>query len=233
MKKILISAPIRQDRETLKQYLDSLYRQEVSGFTVDRYFILHNCFDDVKDLFPSDCTLLEYNDNTKCVKDDYTHKWYSDNFSAIVKMKNEIVAYALQQQYDYIFWVDSDLILHPSTLEHLFNILEGSSEKACSEVFWTEWCAGHPETLGSNAWDYDAYGGDQERFKKPGVYQVGGTGACILVNTSVYGYNVNYTPIYNVTFTEWEDRAFCIRLAVNNIKIFMDTQFPAKHLYRK
>jgi hypothetical protein len=232
MKRILIAAPIRQDPEVLKQYIESIYRQEQDNFTVDRYFILHNCFDSLKEYFPKDCTLLEYNDNTECVKNDYTHNWRLDNFKAIVKMKNEIVAYALNEKYDYIFWVDSDLILNPITLKHLFNVLEGSEEKVCSEVFWTEWNKGYPETLGSNAWDYDAYGGDQKRYKEPGVYQVGGTGACILVNTSVYGYNVNYSPIYNVSFTEWEDRAFCVRLATMNIKIFMDTHYPATHLYR-
>jgi len=232
MKKILIAAPIRQDPEVLKQYLDSIYRQEVSTFTVDRYFILHNCFDDLKEYFPQDCTLLEYNDDTLCVKAELTHNWYRNNFKAIVKMKNEIVAYALKEKYDYIFWVDSDLVLHPKTLNHLFDFLETAKQKVISEVFWTEWNKGYPETLGTNAWDYDAYGGDQQRFKEPGVYQVGGTGACILVNTSVYGYNINYSPLLNVSFTEWEDRAFCVRLAVNNIKIFMDTHYPATHLYR-
>jgi hypothetical protein len=232
MKRILITAPIRQDPEVLKQYLDSIYRQEQGNFVVDKYFILHNCFKTLKEYFPTDCILLEYNDKTTCVKGEFTHNWYQDNFKAIVKMKNEIVAYALNEKYDYIFWVDSDLILHPKTLNHLFNILETSNQKVCSEIFWTEWNKGHKETIGSNGWDYDAYGGDQERFKKPGIYQIGGTGACILVNISVYGYNVNYSPIYNVSFTEWEDRAFCVRLAVNNIKIFMDTHYPATHLYR-
>lgn len=230
-KKILITAPIRQKPEILTQYLESLANLEIGNFSIEKFFVLHNCYEELKNYFPDDCILECVDDKTEDVRADYTHNWDIDNLSAVASIKNQIIAYSLKNKFDYTFFVDSDLILHPNTLKHLFDILEESKENIISEVFWTEWNKGEGN-LGSNAWDYDSYGGDQERYKIPGIYQVGGTGACILINNKVYGYGVNYSPIPNVSFTHWEDRAFCIRAMVNNFKIFLDTNYPATHLYR-
>jgi hypothetical protein len=63
-----------------------------------------------------------------------------------------------------------------------------------------------------------------------GLYQCGGTGACILVKTDVYKSGVNYSPIYNISF--WgEDRAFSIRAACAGYKLYIDTHYPCIHLY--
>lgn len=231
MKKILITAPIRQKPEILKQYLESLANLEIGNFSIEKFFVLHNCYEELKYLFPNDCILESFDDKTKDVRNDYTHIWYLDNLSAMANIKNQIIAYSLKNKFDYTFFVDSDLILNPKTLKHLFDILENSKENIIGEVFWTEW-GKNDGMAGSNAWDFDAYSGDQEKYKNPGIYQVGGTGACILINNKVYGYGVNYSPIPNVSFTYWEDRAFCIRAMVNNFKIFLDTHYPATHLYR-
>ena len=232
MSKILITAPIRQDKETLMKYLESLNSLKTEGITVGKLFYLHNCYEELKSYFDDETTLYNYEDDSKCVKNDITHQWYINNLNAIAKMKNEIIKYSLQNNYDYTFFVDSDLILHPNTLIHLHKNLIEMKEYVISEVFWTEW-EKDSGAFGSNAWDYDAYNGDQFKYKEKGIFNVGGTGACILINNKVFGLpNVNYSPIYNVSFTYWEDRAFCVRLATNGIKIFMDTNYPAEHLYR-
>ena len=40
------------------------------------------------------------------------------------------------------------------------------------------------------------------QFRKPGLYQVGMTGACVLISKPVLEARVNYDHIYNVSF--WE-----------------------------
>ena len=50
---------------------------------------------------------------------------------------------------------------------------------------------------------------DSHSFGSLGLYQVGMTGACVLISKPVLEAKVNYDHIYNVSF--WgEDRAFCI-----------------------
>jgi len=54
-----------------------------------------------------------------------------------------------------------------------------------------------------------------------------------LIHRDVIASGVNYSPLYNVSFSNWEDRAFCIRAAAYGYKIYMDTHYPATHLYRE
>lgn len=232
MKRILITAPIRQKPEILKLYLESLNNLTINYnlFKVDKYFVLHNC-EELKGYFDNNTIVKIKNDDTTYKTDKNTHHWKIENFTVLSNIKNEIVKYSLDNEYDYTFWVDSDLILHPMTLLHLYNNLKFINEYIMSEVFWTKWLD-TDKNKGSNGWDYDQYGGNQARYIEKGIHEVGGTGALILVNNKVYESGVNYSPISNVSFSIWEDRAFSIRAVVNGFKLYMDTHYPAKHLYR-
>lgn len=237
MTKILICAPIRQNEEILMQYLQSLDNLKIpDGVQIDSYFILHNCYDKLKNYFHKGNKLDRFDDKSNDVRQNkITHIWENNNFKAIVHMKNRIKDYALKNGYDYIFMVDSDLILEPDTLSNLYYILESTKENVIGEVFYTDWDkSGH---LLPNAWDLDNYtfiSNPETRYKndKIQVYEVGGTGACILIRTKIFqNPSINYNPIRNITFSSWEDRAFCIRCSVNDIKILLDTKYPCKHLY--
>jgi hypothetical protein len=225
--KILIGAPVRQDEETFQLYLASLKNLNTKGLKVEWFFILHNSPNLKKYLEPYQYTEVTSNDE---YKKDFTHHWTPTNLSHVAMMKNELLKKAKQKGADYFFLVDSDILLHPDTLQQLVK----SNKKIISEIFWTRW---HPEEEEQpNAWIYDHYSFDTlDRFKQwreKGLYQVGMTGACILIHKDVFT-KVNYSPIYNVSYSAWEDRAFCIRAAVHVFEIWMDTHYPAKHLYRK
>jgi hypothetical protein len=58
------------------------------------------------------------------------------------------------------------------------------------------------------------------------------TGACTLIKRKVLEAGVNWNPVNNVSFSKWEDRAFCIRAAVHGFEIWLDSHYPARHLYR-
>lgn len=238
MDKILICAPIRQKLEILQKYLKSLDNLEIADkeMSIDSYFILHNCYEELHNCFSPETILLKFDDDSIDVRNDnITHDWKIDNFKAIVHMKNRIKDFALKNKFDYIFMVDSDLILHPKTLLHLYSILKSTNEKVIGEVFYTDW--DKSGKLLPNAWDMDSYSfmtDPRTRYKKENVdlYQVGGTGACILIDTKIFeNPSINYNPIQNITFSSWEDRAFCIRCYVNDIKVFLDTKYPCEHLY--
>lgn len=70
-------------------------------------------------------------------------------------------------------------------------------------------------------------------FKPPGIYKVGGIGGCNLISRKVIEAGINYNPIPNLSWTNWEDRAFCVRAAVAGFDIFLDTHYPAVHLYNE
>lgn len=73
--------------------------------------------------------------------------------------------------------------------------------------------------------------GPYQAFRTPGIYKVGGIGGCNLISRKVIEAGVNYNPIYNLSWTNWEDRAFCVRAAVHGFSLYLDTNYPAVHLY--
>lgn len=73
--------------------------------------------------------------------------------------------------YDYLFLIDSDLILHPDTLLHLI----GTGKDIISEIFWTQW---QPNTLlQPQVWMHDEY---NQWEIHPGEQLAGGDSAPLL-----------------------------------------------------
>ena len=235
--KILITTSVRQTPEIFELYCKSLSMLKVpEECEVDKYFVFHNCnlhaiSDNINADYDviNDDTLYGFNDDLN------THGWTGNTLEKLVAIKHGIIGYANSKNsngtiYDYIFWVDSDLILHPDTLVKLYE----AKKDIVSEIFWTRWTE---KELGKtpNAWDFDHYNfagiESLNRLKVPGLYQVGGIGALTLVKTSVYSRSVNYSRIKNISF--WgEDRSFSIRAAVAGYDLWIDTNYPAHHIYR-
>lgn len=227
MTRILLCAPVKQERHVFKEYLESLDRLQTDGIELTRCFYLHES-EELRDMLkPSDVVLLN-NTAAEYRVDGDTHEWTGQCLSEVARMKNEMLQIFLDNDFDYFFLVDSDLILHPTTLQ----VLLDRKKDIVSEVFWTEWQKGSGE-FGPNCWDMDFCQLNPNRYKIPGLHACGGTGACILISRAVIEAGINYAPIPNVSFTRWEDRAFCVRAAVNGFPIFIDTTRPARHLYRQ
>ena len=226
--KILLGAPVRQSEEIFKEYIKSLDNLEKpDNVTVDRYFYLHNSPDLAKYLKPNE--YLNATTEEEYEKDENTHYWKAVNLQIVTYFKNELLKRSLEGGYDYFMLVDSDLILHPKTIVSLLE----ADKPIVAEVFWTKWQPDEEPT--PNAWDLDHftfYQDSIDKWKNPGLYKVGGTGACILIHRSVFESGVNYSPLYNVSF--WgEDRSFSIRATAHNYELWLDTHYPAVHLYRE
>jgi len=71
-----------------------------------------------------------------------------------------------------------------------------------------------------------------ERLRRPGLYPVGGLGACTLISRRAIEAGVRYQRIPNLTY--WgEDRHFCIRAQALGFDLWADTHCPPRHLYRR
>lgn len=230
--KILITAPCRQKPEIFREYLKSLHNLEKpENAQVDRFFLLHNSPELIPLIkeHPEPCMFAEYTTEDEYKSDGNRHLWTSQLVANIIKMKNGIARFALDNDYDYIFFVDTDLMLHPKTLVQLLE----TKKDIVAEIFWTRWDKdGQPLP---NCWMYDSYHGFDHahiaEWLRPGTYEVGQTGACILLHRSVFEKGVSYSDIYNLGF-DGEDRFFCVRAACAGLKIWIDTHYPAVHLYR-
>lgn len=216
--KVLIAAPLRQDLKIFRLYQDALDRLIVpDGVTVDRFFVVNDCpkvIPHIRGDYIVHDTLDVY------AKTEDAHYWTDENLRKMHTLRNLTIRRALNGGYDYLLSVDTDLILQPQTLATLLD----TGKDIVSELFWTNgWC---------NAWMYDQSTGMNQKWKEPGLYQVGMTGACMLVSRRVLEAGVDYSPIPNLWKALWgEDRHFCIRAACLGFELWTDSHCPPEHLY--
>lgn len=249
-KRILIGSPVRERPEILKEYADSLLNLDREGIKTEFLFIDDNVIREsfeilhkLIQLLPG--TLMAGDGKTPGNMSDFKHKWDIDSISRVSEYRNRILEFARDGDFDGLFFVDSDLVLHPKTLNHLIE----QDKDIIAEIYWTRWAPSGP--LYPQVWLCDNYtqyepGGeivlrpDQTRkktedfhkmLKKPGVYRVGGLGGCVLISKKVLQSGISFKKIYNLSFAG-EDRHFCVRAAVYGFEMYVDTAYPAYHIYR-
>lgn len=212
--KILITAPLRQSVDIFQAYQGALDKLTVPH---DRFYVVNDC-PEIIPYIRGDYEVMNTGDIYQKTSDD--HIWTNDNLTKMHALRNRTVKAMLDGGYDYWFSVDTDVILHPLTLETLIK----ADKDIVSEIFWTNgWC---------NAWMYDQAAGMSQEWKKPGLYQVGMTGACTLVKRKVFEAGVDYSPIPCIVKSLWgEDRHFSIRAACAGFEMWVDTHYPAEHLF--
>ncbi|MFJ7936563.1 glycosyltransferase [Sporosarcina sp. NPDC096371] len=250
-KKVLIASPVYQKPEVLGEFLYSLEQLQQENIAFAFHFIDDNTNTKSSGLLQK---FQERNQSVNIEKstyqDDYvrdrtTHYWNEHLVWKVAGFKNSIIQAAIEQDVDYLFLVDSDLLLYPQTIPHLVQ----QEKDIISEVFWTRW---QPTALEQpQVWLYDEYTQYQKhrgellsdeqitvrfhefltKLRVPGVYEVGGLGACTLLSRNALQKGVNFELIPNLTF--WgEDRHFCIRAAALGLALHVDTHYPAYHIYR-
>ncbi|MEG0751667.1 MAG: glycosyltransferase [Oscillospiraceae bacterium] len=169
--------------------------------------------------------------------------WDDSRMLRIANYKNAILKHAVENEYDYLFLVDSDLILHPAVMEHL----KKQKKEIVSEIFWTQKSEDLP--LEANVCMLEEFELEQkqqgsilssdERVKRReafltqlkvnGLYEVGTLGSCIMIKRSALLKGLSFTPIKNLAIRD-EDRIFSIRASVLGIELFVDTRYPAYHI---
>jgi len=227
--KVLIGAPLKQKPHIFKEHLKSLHNLIIpEGVEVDFFWVVNDCPEVIPMLKENEYCVKNYGWEYKC--DEEEHHWDLVGTSHMSELRDILLRKALYEGYDYYFSVDTDLILQPETLQHLLS----RRTPLVAEVFWTK---GKDGNYWSNAWEFDqcqSFPEDIEEWKKPGLYVVGGTGACFLIHRSVLEKGVKYQRIpCIVKALLGEDRHFCIRAICNGFNIYLDTCYPAIHLYRE
>ena len=219
MIRVLIAAPLRQQPKIFREYqkgLDQLIIPE--GVKVDRYFVVNDCPEVIPEIRDAD---WEEN-NTEDVIVYHDHIWPGELLDRMSELRNQCVKRTLEGGYDYMLSVDTDLVLEPHTLQ----VLLEAQKDIVAGLFWTNgW---------SNAWNYDQADGYDPEWEKPGLYEIGGSGALMLISRKVFEAGVDYTKIHNIRkCMKGEDRHFCIRAVCAGFGIWADSHCLPVHLYRE
>ena len=226
MKKILITAPLRQDVDIFEAYQEGLDGLQIpEGYEADRFFVVNDCPEVIPAIRGAEYVVTETGEAYEKTHND--HLWTLDLMWKMGDLRNMTIRRMLEGGYDYWLSVDTDIVLDPWTLYHLIE----ADKDIVSEIFWTQapngryWC---------NAWMVDQSAGMTEEWRKPGLYKVGMTGALTLVKRKVFEAGVDYTRIPNIhSALRGEDRHFCVWAACAGFEMWIDTHCPATHLYTR
>ena len=234
MKKILITAPVRQDIKIFKEYLWSINRLNIpEGYEIHKFFYLHNS-NHLKKLLQSneyesitDDSILEYSDRT--------HIWKPDNFKAVSVMRSLALKKAREEDYNYIFSVDSDIILRKNSLKDLIE----NNKDVVGKIWWTAFDKNNPTNILPNCYNgRDTQGRlilNLTELKQEGLFEIGSICGCTLISNKIFNNEyINYYPIKNLSSSIWEDYAFSTRVhsIMPEVKFYINTFQPVKHLYR-
>lgn len=250
--RVLVGSPIYQKPEILAMFLASLNKLVSQSIIIDFLFIDDNINAESRQMLAafkragSAVFIVRGQEAGEYICTEESHTWNNTLIFKVANYKNSIIQYTLENNYDFLFLLDSDLVVHPNLIEHLKTL----NKDIVSEIFWSQWYPEQP--FEPNVWLFDEYDlvpktpvealTEPEKLirktkflnqlKHPGVYEVGGLGACTLISRNALLQKVNFTLIKNLTI--WgEDRHFCIRAAVLGIELFVDTHYPAYHIYRE
>ena len=218
MIRVLIAAPLRQDVKIFLEYQKGLDALEVpEGYSLSRFFVVNDCEEVIPYIHDAEYVTVNTGDEYRKTGDN--HEWTLELMAKMSDLRNRTITEALTGGYDYWFSVDTDIVLDPATLRRLVE----ADKDIVSEIFWTNgWC---------NAWMHDQSAGMKAEWSTPGLYRVGMTGACTLMKAEVFAAGVDYSPIPNIKSLWGEDRFFCIRAACHGFELWVDSHFPAEHLF--
>lgn len=248
--KVLAGCVVRQEPQVFQTYLKLLTLQIIpEAVQMDLAFIL-DCKDD--DVLNKKLEKLARGVKAKLLPPrsrpegaiyavgDRTHIWAPETFAHLAGEKHRLCSYAMENGYDYMWLVDSDLLLEPTTLRSLLC----TYRSAVSAVFWTEWQADQPASLGPNVWLKHPYGQEGYGMLRGEFWQdladrklleVAGGGACFLMHRAVHDKGVHYSPLLAALPQEdmWrgEDRTFALRAERFHVKQFADAWPDIFHAY--
>ena len=258
--RILIGAPVRRKPRILAEFLAGLDGLDRCGHDVDFVFCDDNDDPAASAMLRSwdpsagraEIHVAQGLPEQRYDSANDWHHWNAALAGRVAVLRNHLIEVALQRGYDALIQVDSDLVLAPDTIHWL----AGAGKDICIEVFWTEFFRTDTgershETV-PNCWLWGECGlfpkapGEETltqrearrrmhkwfaMMRQPGVYEIGGGGACTWMSRRTMEAGVDYRPVHNLGW--WgEDRFFQVRAAVAGIPMFADTHCPPLHLYR-
>jgi hypothetical protein len=232
MQKILLFSSICKPKVILEIALNSYAKLQKDNFEIDFLFYDDNKEESASQYLKefcasiSNCYLMAKMEITQSEYQD--HIWETSEVDRIIAIKNNAILHTLKKNYDYLFLVDADLVLHPNTLIHLVQ----QKEHFIFTVFWSFFFKAIYHI--PNAWDLHSwyYNGTETLLKlsKKGKYIVGGGGACTLLTKEILEKGLTFDRLPSLSY-KGEDRHFCTRAQALGYDIVVDTHFPAYHIF--
>lgn len=152
--------------------------------------------------------------------------------SLIYTSRNHLAGIAIEQQYDYVMWFDSDMVFRPDTLQRMVEELERDNLDILTGLYFRRVYPFKPVLFSKlvpieKGWEWEE---PTEIPDKP--FELAGCGfGCVLMKTEVLmdvqaKFNDMFGPLNNIG----EDLSFCWRAAQCGYKVVCDPSIVLGHV---
>ena len=153
--------------------------------------------------------------------------------SLIYTSRNTLATLALQNDVDYVFWLDSDMVFEPDTLIRMMKVLTENDYDILTGLYFRRVAPYTPVLFDKlDKRDDDNFEWSEFQEIPNNLFEVGGCGfGCVLMKTDPFldvqsRYNNMFAPIGNTG----EDLAFCWRARQCGFKIWCDPSIVCGHV---
>ncbi|MDP9699762.1 GT2 family glycosyltransferase [Paenibacillus intestini] len=206
MSKVLIGSPVRNRAWVLERHLQSLDQQAVHQ---QFRYILNDSEDQTEHILQEH--RIPY--STYDLGKTYGHLRGQYAYAHLAKLRNRLLEEFLLTDCDYLFSVDTDIIVPEDSLEQLMN----NDKDICSMLI-----RNHPQIKAHNA----LIRGQHVPEFREGLIPVDLTGAVYLIKREVIEAGVRYA-----NHASGEDAPFCEQAKSLGFELFVDTRLRPVHVY--
>jgi hypothetical protein len=237
-KKVLIGSYLNSASDIIREFINSLENLKTDDLEIEYFFgqctvttLVKKIIDEFKLNNHKKINLSTDFKATEIFEDDF----FNENLNLkIANFKNQLLKYTLENDFDYLFLINSALVFAPQTLAHLIS----ANKDIISEVFRagdksvSVWLYDDGQILNSveqiqlndeNKKNIEIE--FKEKLKVPGIYEVGGVSDCILIKRQVIEKGVNFEKLKNLNYI-YDNAHFCIRAVALGFEIYADTHYP-------
>lgn len=152
--------------------------------------------------------------------------------SLIYTSRNELANLSIQQDMDYVFWMDSDMVFKPDTLVRMMDTLQKNDLDILTGLYFRRVPPYTPTLFDKLEMNGNICSWSEFKEIPEGLFEVGGCGfGCVLMKTDVFldvqaKHGNAFAPIAN----NGEDIAFCWRARDCGFKIYCDPSIICGHV---
>ncbi len=226
MWKVMIGCPVRNRAWILPEYLQCLEGINYPRDRMQYCFIINDCMDETEAILenfaqshPEAVRLVIQNS----YQQGYRRGEYS--FRRLAQLRNLLLDEFLHSDCDYLFSVDSDVLVSPHILTDLIN--DNCDIVSCLV------CNGHE--VGDVSLYNVLYRNQQGHYlhmkniPRTGIFRVDCTGAAYLIKRKVISqHGIKYSDIYGA-----EDIGFCEHASRKGLEIYCDGRMECSHIMRR
>lgn len=153
--------------------------------------------------------------------------------SLIYTSRNELAKYAIKNEFDYVLWLDSDMVFDDDLLERMMQTLQENDLDMLTGLYFRRTMPYTPVLFNELAlktvgWRFS----DFEELPEHGLFEVGGCGfGCVLMSTEVLiSVQGKHRQMFHPLNNGGEDISFCWRARNCGYKIMCDPELVCGHV---